>query len=173
MKILMRTTTTLVTALALTACGAWGTGEEAAAGADGGQSAVAGPGSSLSPAVSAQLDSGTVAYRAGRLEDARRHYRTAVARNPHAAAAWFGVYLAEKALENQPAADSAYEQLQALSPSTNALIPGHGEEGGSPHPEGAPMNPHVSPGPAAPANPHSTLEGPAPEADGGEAGATR
>lgn len=81
-----------------------------------GTAATAQPSSSPSPEVRARLDSGTVAYRAGRLEDARRHYRAAVEADPHSASAWYGVHMAEKALGNGEMADSALHRARTLSP---------------------------------------------------------
>lgn len=99
------------------------------------------------PEISAHLDSGTVAYRDGRLEDARRHYRRAAEMNPHLAASWFGVHMAEKALGNQEAADSALAQVRALAPAATPP-PGHEGrvEGGSVYQHGEPASPRGSGG---------------------------
>lgn len=69
----------------------------------------------LAPEVILHLDSGNAAYRAGDYESARRHYRAVVREDSTAAAGWFGVYMAERALGNEPAADSALERAGSLS----------------------------------------------------------
>lgn len=62
---------------------------------------------SLPDAVVAHLDSGNAAYRDGEYGRALRHYRSAAAADSTVAAAWFGVYMAERALGDSVAADSA------------------------------------------------------------------
>ena len=64
----------------------------------------------LEPATAARIDSGNAAYRAGDYEEARRHFRAAAEGQPDARAAWFGVYMAERALGNEEAAEAALEQ---------------------------------------------------------------
>lgn len=78
----------------------------------------------LSPAVVAQLDSGNLAYRARNYEEARRHYQAAAQADPEAGAAWFGVYMAEQALGNLAAADSAMRRAQQLQPGASLIHPG-------------------------------------------------
>ncbi len=57
--------------------------------------------------VALRVDSGNVAFRAGEYEAARRHYLEATRVGPDVPAAWFGVYMAESALGNVAAAESA------------------------------------------------------------------
>jgi tetratricopeptide (TPR) repeat protein len=78
---------------------------------------------SLAPEVVAYLDSGSVAFRADDYEGARDHYMAAVELNPDAAAAWFGVYMAEKALGNEEAAAEALERAQDVQPGATLLHP--------------------------------------------------
>lgn len=72
------------------------------------------PRSELSPAVAAQLDSGTTAYREDDFQRARRHYRRATELDPELASAWFGVMLAERALGNDSVADSLAARLEGV-----------------------------------------------------------
>lgn len=67
------------------------------------------------PEVTAGIDSGNAAYRAGDYPEARRHFRAAAAADPAAATAWFGVYMAEEAMGNTAAADSALERVGELA----------------------------------------------------------
>lgn len=67
------------------------------------------------PEVTAGIDSGNAAYRAGDYPEARRHFRAAAAADPAVATAWFGVYMAEEALGNTAAADSALERVGELA----------------------------------------------------------
>lgn len=124
--------TALVALLGLAGLAACGGGEESDAPASasaGSQARAQSQATGPSPEVMAQLDSGTVAYRQQRLEDARRHYRAAVELNPHSASAWFGVHMAEKALGDTVAADSAMERARQLSP--GSVPESHGEGDGS------------------------------------------
>lgn len=92
-------------------------------------------GSSLPPAVRARLDSGNTAYRAGDYGESLRHFRAATGDSAGGEAAWFGVYMAQKALGNDAAADSALNRAGELgkrpsfhpSPSDTA---GAGADGG-------------------------------------------
>lgn len=77
--------------------------------------------SELPPAVVAHLDSGSVAFRANDYEAARRHYREAARLAPKQASTWFGVYMAEKALGNAAAADSALARVRELAPGATLL----------------------------------------------------
>lgn len=78
---------------------------------------------SLAPEVVAHLDSGSVAFRADDFEGARDHYLMAVDIDPNAAAAWFGVYMAEKALGNEEAAAEALAKAQDVQPGATLLHP--------------------------------------------------
>jgi Flp pilus assembly protein TadD len=68
----------------------------------------------LPEAVTVRLDSGNVAYRAGDYGEARRQFRAATEADSTAASAWFGVYMAERALGNEAAADSALRRAGSL-----------------------------------------------------------
>jgi hypothetical protein len=84
-------------------------------------------GRDLPRAVTMHLDSGNAAYRAGDYGAARSQYQAAVGEDSTAAAAWFGVYMAERALNNELAADSALRRAGDLG--------GASEVHGSPSPE--------------------------------------
>lgn len=64
--------------------------------------------------AAAAVDSGNAAYRAGDYEAARRHFRAAARVAPGVGTAWFGVYMAERALGNDAAADSALRRVGDL-----------------------------------------------------------
>jgi hypothetical protein len=71
-------------------------------------------GADLPLTVHAHLDSAATAYRAGAFEQARVYYRMAIDSIPDLAASWFGLFLAERALGNRGAADSAMRQARRL-----------------------------------------------------------
>ena len=77
----------------------------------------------LPPDVAAQLDSGSVAFREDRIEDARRHYQRATELGPDFAAPWFGIYMVEHRLGNAAAADSAYQRAQKAAPGATLIHP--------------------------------------------------
>ena len=77
----------------------------------------------LDPEVVAALDSGNAAYRNGAYEAALAQYRRAVRHDDDAAAGWFGIYMAELALGNQVAADSAMARAQELAPGATLIHP--------------------------------------------------
>jgi tetratricopeptide (TPR) repeat protein len=64
----------------------------------------------------AKVDSGNVAYREGRYDDAAAIYRRATDAHPDVAAGWFGLHMAEAARGNDAAADSARLRAEALTP---------------------------------------------------------
>lgn len=66
--------------------------------------------------VAARVDSGNAAIRSGQPERARRHYVEATRLGPDVGAAWFGLYMAERALGNEAAADSALARAGAMAP---------------------------------------------------------
>lgn len=68
----------------------------------------------MSPEAAAALDSGNAAYREGDYGAARRHFRAAVRIQPESEAAWFGVYMAERALGNADSARAALERAGDL-----------------------------------------------------------
>ena len=77
----------------------------------------------LPAGVVAALDSGNAAYREGRYDEARGHYRDATRQGEDVAAAWFGLYMAELALGNSAAADSAMDRAQRLAPGASLIHP--------------------------------------------------
>jgi hypothetical protein len=74
-------------------------------------------GAELPLAVHAHLDSAAAAYRVGDFLAARTHYLTAVDSAPGLAASWFGLFLAERALGNAAAADSAIRRARRIATS--------------------------------------------------------
>lgn len=79
-------------------------------------------------AAMAQLDSGNAAYRAEDFQAAATHYRMATQAAPDAPAAWFGVYMAERALGNTAAADDAMRKAQALAGDAALVHPDTGAQ---------------------------------------------
>ena len=73
--------------------------------------------------VQAHVDSGNVAYRAQDYAGARAHFSEAARLGPDVPAAWFGLYMAEHALGNQAAADSALARSKRLGDATAAHPP--------------------------------------------------
>lgn len=69
----------------------------------------------LSPEVAAALDSGNQAYRSEDYEAARGQFRRALEVDSGTAAAWFGLYMTERALGNEEAAREALERAGGLS----------------------------------------------------------
>ena len=72
----------------------------------------------------AQLDSGTLAFRANDVEAALAHYTRATEIAPDVGAGWFGVYMAQDALGNREAAAEALERAQSLVPGTTMIHDG-------------------------------------------------
>lgn len=104
--------------------------------------------------ASAELDSGNVAYRAKDFRAALAHYRTATERQPTLAAAWFGLYMAQSAVGDKAAADSALRRVQALEP---GLVGAHPAPGASGAPQGGaalpPGHPATAPAQMPPGHP--------------------
>ena len=73
--------------------------------------------------VTAQLDSGSAAFRAEDLEGALEHYSRATQLGPDVAAAWFGVYMAEDALGHDAAAAEALGRAQEAVPGATLIHP--------------------------------------------------
>ncbi|MFV2007894.1 MAG: hypothetical protein ACC667_10625 [Longimicrobiales bacterium] len=73
------------------------------------------------PEVVAHVDSGNTAFRDEDLEEALRHYTTAAEGMPDNAAAWFGVNMAQLALGNQAAADSALDMARKAAPGASLI----------------------------------------------------
>ncbi len=84
----------------------------------------------MPPAVVAQLDSGTQAFRVQDYGGALRHYGRVTELAPEVGAGWFGVYMAHDALGNDEEAAAALERAQAIVPEAT-LIHEDGS-GGSP-----------------------------------------
>jgi Flp pilus assembly protein TadD len=81
----------------------------------------------VSPETAAQLDSGSVAFRADDFAGALGHYTKATELAPDLAAAWFGVFMAQEALGNAQAAQEALAKTQALEPGTSPVHPTAGD----------------------------------------------
>lgn len=81
----------------------------------------------MAPEVVAQLDSGTAAFRADDHEGALRHYTRAAELDPENGPAWFGVYMAERALGRPEAAEAALERARGVVPGAT-LLHGDGED---------------------------------------------
>lgn len=77
----------------------------------------------LPPEVREALDSGNVTYRRGDYEAALEHYNRAVEMDDRVAAGWFGIYMAQLALGNPEAADSAMVRAQELAPGASLIHP--------------------------------------------------
>jgi tetratricopeptide (TPR) repeat protein len=77
----------------------------------------------LDPALVAALDSGNAAYRAWNYTAALERYRAALELDDEVAAAWFGVSMAQLALGNGAAADSAMARARALAPGATLIHP--------------------------------------------------
>jgi len=77
----------------------------------------------LAPEVVAELDSGTVAYRDDRFEEALAHYQRVTELAPSVAAGWFGVYMVQHRLGNAAAADSALQRAQGVAPGASLIHP--------------------------------------------------
>ena len=94
----------------------------------------------LPPQLVEALDSGTVAFREHRFEDALAHYQRATELEPEQPSGWFGISMAQEALGNTEAADEAMERVRGLAPGATILRPdtvgegagsgGSGESGG-------------------------------------------
>ena len=77
----------------------------------------------LPPEITAALDSGNAAYRRGDYRDALGYYQDIVEQDDDVAAGWFGVYMAQLALGNTEAADSAMMRAQDLAPGASLIRP--------------------------------------------------
>jgi tetratricopeptide (TPR) repeat protein len=96
----------------------------------------------LDPAALERIDAGNAAYREGRFEEALADYREATRIEPDAAAAWFGVYMAELSLGNAQGAEAALRRARETAPRASLVEPGEGE---------GPVAGPEAPAPAAPA----------------------
>lgn len=77
----------------------------------------------LDPGMVAALDEGNAAYRKDDYEAALRHYESAAEIDDSQAAAWLGIYMANLALGNTEAADSAMERARTLAPEASLIRP--------------------------------------------------
>lgn len=75
----------------------------------------------LSEEAAVALDSGGSAFRGGEYEQALEQYRRAAELAPDAAAPWFGIYMAQRALGQAEAADSALVRAQSVAPGATLL----------------------------------------------------
>lgn len=73
------------------------------------------------PAVQAQLDSANAAFRAGDHETALEHYTKARDLKSDDPSAWFGIYMAQKALGNEDSANAALAEAQKISPGATLI----------------------------------------------------
>ena len=69
------------------------------------------------------LDSGNAAYRRGDYQDALAYYEEAVDMEADIPAGWFGIYMAQQALGNPEAADSALVHARDLAPGASLIHP--------------------------------------------------
>ncbi len=81
----------------------------------------------LPPALVAQLDSGSAAFREGNNQEALRHYKAATEIDDGVAAAWFGVYMAERALGDEEEAQKAMDRVQKIQPGASLVHPTQGD----------------------------------------------
>lgn len=77
----------------------------------------------MAPEAVAQLDSANAAQKAGDYTVALGHYRRVTEIEPGQASGWFGLFMANRALGNQSAADSALAHAQSLAPGATLIHP--------------------------------------------------
>jgi Flp pilus assembly protein TadD len=82
--------------------------------------------SEMSAAVVAQLDSGSQAFRDGDFESALRHYGGVTELAPEMGAGWFGIYMAQRELGDQAAAQAALDRARDLVPGATLMHPDTG-----------------------------------------------
>ncbi len=78
---------------------------------------------SVSPEVTAHVDSGSVAFRNDDFYGALMHYESATELAPDFGAAWFGVYMVERARGNAEAAEEALAHAQKVMPDATLIQP--------------------------------------------------
>lgn len=78
----------------------------------------------LPPELVTALDSGNAAYSRGDFADALEFYQDAADVDDDVAAGWFGIYMAQLALGNPEAADSAMARARDLQPGASLIHPG-------------------------------------------------
>ncbi len=71
----------------------------------------------------AALDSGNAAYGRADFQDAVDRYNEAIEIDDDVAAGWFGLYMAQSALGNPEAADSALARARDLAPGASLIHP--------------------------------------------------
>lgn len=76
----------------------------------------------------AALDSGNAAYSRGDYQDALEFYQHVVDEDDDVAAGWFGIYMAQLALGNPEAADSAMARARDLAPGASLIQPDNEED---------------------------------------------
>lgn len=77
----------------------------------------------LGPALMARLDSANAAFSADDYATASRLYRSVAADAPDESVGWFGIFMAEQALGNMAAADSALDRARRAAPGASLLRP--------------------------------------------------
>lgn len=77
----------------------------------------------LGPALMARVDSANEAFSADDFETASRLYRSIAEDAPDESVGWFGIFMAERALGNAAAADSALERARRAAPGASLLRP--------------------------------------------------
>lgn len=92
--------------------------------------------SSLPPEIQSALDSGNVAYRAGNYRAALEQFESLTEEHPDLRAAWFGVFMAHRALGNTAAADSAMQRAGMGSSDATQLHGSSADSGSSTAPHG-------------------------------------
>lgn len=92
--------------------------------------------SSLPPEIQAALDSGNAAYRSGDYRAALEQFESLAAEHPDVRAAWFGVFMAHRALGNTAAADSAMRRAGMGTSDATRLHGAAGDSGSSTAPHG-------------------------------------
>ena len=80
----------------------------------------------MPPAVLAQLDSGSSAFRSHDFEAALLHYSKVTEIAPELGAGWFGVYMVQDALGNEQDAAEALARARALVPGATLIRDGDG-----------------------------------------------
>lgn len=92
--------------------------------------------SSLPPEIQAALDSGNAAYRSGDYRAALEQFESLAEEHPDVRAAWFGVYMAQRALGNTAAADSAMRRAGMSGSDATRLHGAAGDSGSRTAPHG-------------------------------------
>lgn len=105
-----------VTLVGLTACGGEEQGERVELGEQQEQEARPTARDNWSPELTAQIDSANAAYAAGEYQTAADVFTTVTDENPELGVAWFGLYMAEKALGNEEEAREALVQAEEFAP---------------------------------------------------------